>query len=185
MSARPGRAVGLALALGALGLAGCGGSHATTVTVTTGSVAAAAASGAGGDAGAAQFVAQATRICEGVRTQQAPLKGREEALKGQLGRSAASADLAFSSLASQAAAIAQAALGRLAALPRPPAEAQAIEQVLQAYSEQVGDARTIAAASASRQNSRGEAAAGALGRSVLTHSAAARKLGMGECFGLE
>jgi len=185
MSASPGRAVGLTLALAALVLAGCGSSHATTVTVTTGSTVAAAGGAAGGDAPAAQFAAQATRICEGVRTQQAPLRAQEEALKGQLGHSAASADLAFSSLASQAAAIAQAALGRLTSLPRPPAEAQAIQQVLQAYSEQVGDAHTIASASASRQNSRGEAAASSLARSVLTHSAAARKLGMGECFGLE
>jgi hypothetical protein len=172
-------AAGPLVALAALGLAGCGGSGASTVTATTGS----ASVSAGG--GAAQFSTAATRICEGVHAQQEPLQIREESFKGQLGRSAASADLAFASLARQAAAIAQTGLGRLVALPRPHAQALAIEQVLQAYSEQVGDANTIASAAASGQNSRGEAASAALARSIAAHGIAARRLGMGECFGLE
>src|SRR5271163_3233714 len=125
MADRPLTAFGLLLALAAIGISACGSTSRTTAT--------GAASGAA--VTQAQFIAAASSICASVHAQEEPLKAREESLKNL---PAATATPTFVSVVHQATAIAQTAEKRLRALPRP-AGAQAIEQVLNAYSEEAAD----------------------------------------------
>ncbi len=171
MADRPRPALGLAIALAALGISSCGSSAATNATT-----------GSGPGAAPAQFIAAASAICQGVGRQEQPLRAREESLKSL---PVARADEEFVSLARQAAAISQTAEGRLSALPRPAADAQAIQQLLLAYAEESREASSIASAAAHQEAGRGEDAAGALARSIALHAASAKKLGMGDCFVLE
>jgi hypothetical protein len=170
MADRPRLAFGLVIAL-ALGVSGCGSTTAKT-TSTAGSSASSTP---------AQFIAQASRICQGVSAQEQPLKTREESLKNL---PVAQADKAFVSLARQAASIAQSADEQLRALPRPSADAQAISQLVQAYSEEAADANDIANAAVHQESGLGESASRALARSTARNSASAQKLGMGACFQL-
>jgi hypothetical protein len=164
---------GLLVALAAaLTIASCGGTS-TKATGTT---------GASASVPAAQFVAAASSICEGVRKQELPLKTREESLK-KLPATAGAKE--FVALAHEAATISRAAEAKLQALPRPSADASAIEQVLQAYSAQATDASNLAIAAAHQESTPGEDFAGAIAKSVALHGAAAKRLGMGGCFGVE
>jgi hypothetical protein len=168
MAERPRLALGLTAALAALWVSGCGSTGAKT-TSTAGSSASSTP---------AQFVAQASRICQGVSAQEQPLRTREESLKHL---PVAQADEEFVSLARQAASIARTADKQLGALARPAADAQAIGQVLQAYSEEAADAENIADAVARKEDALGEAASGSLAKSIALNSASAKKLGMGDC----
>jgi hypothetical protein len=174
---------GLVFALTALALAACGGAS----TKTTG------ASGSGSEPGATvtrrqspathrEFVARAADICESAGAQAKPLKAREEALKGQ---PVASATPAFAALVRQGATIARGAYERLRALPKPPADASAIQQLLQSYAEETNDAADIANAAAHKENSLGEAISQALSRLISERLAVAKSFGMGDCFQLE
>lgn len=128
----------------------------------------------------AQFIAQASHICEGVRAQEQPLQTRQQSLKRL---SVAQADATFVSLARQAASIARSADKQLSALARPAADAQAIGVLLQAYSAEATDAENLATAAVNQESKLGEAASIALARSVALNSASANKLGMRDCFG--
>jgi len=171
MANRPITAFGFLLAFTALGISACGSSS-TTSTASTAPAAVATQ---------AQFIAQAASICAGVHSQEEPFKAREESLKNL---PAATATPAFVSLVRQAAAISQAAGKRLRALPRP-AHAEAIEQLLDAYSEETADASKVATAAAEQENTLGQFAAESLARSIALHLASAKKYGMGDCFALE
>jgi hypothetical protein len=162
--------------LTALGISSCGGNSAPKSASATDTTA------SGAVATRAQFVVQAARICQKVRAQNAPLKARSESLKAL---PEIEADKAFVSIAREAAAISRAAVEKLRALPRPPADAQAIDGLLRAYSEESGYAGEIAKAAASEESTPGEAAASALAKSIALHSTAAKRLGMGDCFDLE
>jgi len=172
MADRPRRSLGLAaaLALAALVVSGCGGSSAKAT----------GPSRPGARTTQAQFVARASSICQGVRTQEQPLQTREASLKRL---PVAKADAAFVSLARQAASIARTAGKRLRALARPAADAHEIEDLLQAYSAEATDAQNIANAAVNQENKLGEAASIALARSIALNSASANRLGMGDCFG--
>lgn len=174
MADRPRRLLGLAaaLALVALVASGCGGSSAKATS---------SSQSPGTRTTQAQFVAQASRICQGVRTQEQPLQTQEQALKRL---PVAKADAAFVSLARQAASIARTADKRLGALARPAPDAREIEALIQAYSAEATDAQNIANAAVNQENKLGEAASIALARSISLNSASANKLGMGDCFGL-
>jgi len=161
----------LAGTLAALALAGCGGSSTHTTTA-----------GPGAAAAERQFIAAAKAICAQAGEQQKPLKARKEALRGE---PTAQATPAFASLADRAAAIARRADARLAALPRPPADAQTIAQLVHAYALEATDAGEIASAVADKDGNLGEAASEALARLVRQNQAAAERLGMGSCFALE
>jgi len=121
-------------------------------------------------------------ICEQAGAREKPLKARKEALRGE---PAAQATPEFVSLAHQAAAIAHRADERLAALPRPPADARTVGQLVRAYALEATDAGEIASAVADRDGNLGEAASEALARLVRQNQPAAEGLGMGECFALE
>jgi len=172
MADRSRAAFGLVFALAALGMSSCG-STSTKEASATGSSALATPT---------QFIAQASSICQDVRTREEPLKAREESLRKL---PVAAAGVAFASLAREAATISRAADERLRTLPRPRVDSQAIQQLLQAYSEEATDASSIANAAAREENSIGEAVAGALAKSIALHSALAKRLGMGGCFTLE
>ncbi len=172
MADRPRPALGFVIALAALVISSCGSSSTKNATAT--------ASGTG--AATAQFIAGASAICQRVAREEQPLRAREESLKNL---PVATADEEFVSLAREAAAISQAAEEKLGALPRPPADAQTIQQLLLAYAEESREASSIASAAARQENGRGEDATGALTRSIALHDASAKKLGMGDCFVLE
>jgi hypothetical protein len=172
MADRSRPAFGLVVALAALGISSCGGTSRQTPSVTVSSA----------TSTPAQFIARAAAVCRGVRAQEEPLKVREESLK-KLPEIVAGRE--FVSLAGKAAAISRAADERLRALPRPPADAQAIQRLLQAYSEEATDATAIASAAIRQESGPGEAAAGALARSIALHRAPAKSLGMGGCFAFE
>ncbi len=158
--------------LGALGVAGCGGTSTKTTSATTTAV----------QVTRGQFVAQASAVCASAGAQERPLKAREQALKGE---PVAEANQAFVSLAREAATIAHDADERLRALKEPPAEAAAVQQLLRAYAEEANDALEISNAVAHQENNIGEAVSSALSRSITGNVAAAKRLGMGECFTLE
>jgi len=174
MADRPRTAFALVLALAALAMSGCSGTNSTA-----GSTSATSTTGSGALATRAQFIAQAASICQGVRSQEKPLKARQEALKSL---PAAESEKEFVSLANQAASISRSADARLRALARPPADAHTIERLLQAYTEEANDASTLASAATRQESDLGESATLALAKSIATYSASAKSLGMGDCF---
>jgi hypothetical protein len=182
MADRPTVAFGLLLTLATLTMCSCGGAGTEKASVSPSGTLVVKTSVSGSLAAHRRFVGQASDICAGVRAQQEPLRVREEALRKL---PVNEADQEFVPLARQAAAIARNADARLGALPRPPADAQAIAQLVRAYSEEAADASSIASAASHRENDVGEAVSAALARSIGIHSASAKSLGMGACFALE
>jgi hypothetical protein len=178
MPGRPTGALGLAAGLAAMLLAGCGGSGTRTVTIHAN----ASTSASGSPATKVQFIAQAGAICQALHTQEQPLKTRQESLKGL---PTATAEQDFVTLARQLVTISRTADGKLRALPRPSADAQAIEGLLTGFSEEVADATDIANAAVSQESNIAEGAEQALKRSVAENSAVADEYGMKDCIGAE
>jgi len=178
MSRRPRAALCLAAGVGALLLSGCGGSTTRTVTVQ----ASAPSSPSGKAVTKAHFVVQAEAICRTLSAQEQPLKARQATLR-ELPNS--TAGKIFVSLAHQVVTVGRAADGKLRALPRPPADAHAIEMLLTGFSEEVADASDIASAAVSEENNLAEGAEQALKRSVAENSSAAAEYGMKDCIGSE
>jgi len=177
MTYRTRAALGVAVAVAALGAAGCGSSSTQTTSAT-----AAAASTKSGAATKAQFVAQAEAICRRLSVEEKPLKASQESLKGA---SAAASAQTFASLADHVVTLSRTADGRLRAIPQPPGEAAAINELLTVYSEEIGDVSNIAYFITHEENSAGEAAAAALKRSIATNSATARGFGVKDCIEAE
>jgi hypothetical protein len=164
----------VALVALALALAGCG--SASPATRTTG------AAGPSRSPTEQHFIARAALICASASQRERPLKARKEALRSSASATAAPA---FASLVRQASAIARGADESLAALPRPAADAQAIGQLVHAYSLEATDAGEIANGVANKDSELGEAASDALAGIVRKNLSAAKSLGMGACFTLE
>jgi hypothetical protein len=182
MGAQLRRTLGLAIAivLPVLALAGCGGggsgtSNTTAHTAVSTSTQTAATT-------KALFVAQAEGVCRALNAQEAPLKGRQASLKGL---SPTAADKAFVSLVHQVVDLSHTAIGRLRALPRPPADAAAIDRLLAGLTEETTDANGIAVAAAAQESNSGEAAEDALRRSIADNRSLAAAYGMKDCFGSE
>jgi hypothetical protein len=161
------------VAVASLGAAGCGSSSSQTATST-----AASATSTKSTATKAQFVAQAEAICRKLSAEEKPLKASQESLKGA---SAASAQQTFVSLADKVVKLSRAAEGQLRAIPPPPGEAAAIDQLLAVYREEATDVSNIAYFLSHQESSAGEAAAQALKRSVTGIVATARSYGMKDC----
>jgi hypothetical protein len=167
-------ALALAAVLASLLCTGCGSSDTPTST--------AHANGSAATATKAQFIAQAERICSALATDERPLKARQESLKGL---PVASADAAFVSLVHQVIALSHTAASKLGALPRPAQDAAAIEKLLSSFSEETGEAKSIADAASRQESTAGEAAEDALRRSVAKNRALAAEYGMKDCIGSE
>ncbi len=171
-------ALGLAAGLATVLLSGCG----STGAGTTGARAGESASTAGVQATRAGFVAQAEAVCHTLSVQEQPLKARQESLKGL---STASAGSAFVSIARQVVTFSRAADDKLRALARPPADAQAIDQLLTAFSQEIAYATNIATAAAHEENTPGEDFEHQLRKSIAANSALAAAYGMKDCIGAE
>lgn len=178
MPGRPIAALCLAAGIAALLLSGCGGSSTQTVTVQ----ASTPASASGTTVTKGHFVAQADAICRKLSAQEQPLKARQATLR-ELPNS--TAGKIFVSLARQVVTVSRAADGKLRALPRPAADAHAIEMLLTGFSEEVADVSEIASAAVSEENNLAEGAEQGLKRSVAENSAAAAEYGMKDCIGSE
>jgi hypothetical protein len=181
MHAMPGRPRGafcLIAGTAAMLLSGCGGSTTRTVTVQ----ASAPSSPSGALVTKPLFVAQADAICRALNAQEQPLKARQATLKDLPN---GEAEKIFVSLAHQVVTFSRAADGKLRELPRPAADAHAIEALLTGFSEEVADASQIAAAAVSEENNLAEGAEQGLKRSVAENSAAAAEYGMKDCIGSE
>jgi hypothetical protein len=174
MAHRPRAALGIVVAVATLGAAGCGSSSSQTTTSNASTPAASAKS----TTTKAQFVAQAEAICRRLSAEEKPLKASQESLKGA---SAASAQQTFVSLAGKVVKLSRTAEGQLRAIPPPPGEAAAIDQLLAVYREEATDVSNIAYFLTHQENSAGEAAAQALKRSVTGIVATARSYGMKDC----
>jgi hypothetical protein len=159
-----------------LGATGCGSTSTPTATTN------AATTSTKSAATKAQFVAQAEAICRRLSVEEKPLKASQESLKGA---SAAASAQTFASLADHVVTLSRTADGRLRAIPQPPGEAAAINELLTVYSEEIGDVSNIAYFITHEENSAGEAAAAALKRSIATNSATARGFGMKDCIEAE
>jgi hypothetical protein len=164
-------ALGLALVLVTALLCGCGSSGKSVVTTTP-------AASAGGPT-KAQFVAQAEAICRMLSTQEKPLEASQASLTG-----GGSSGTTFASLARQVVALSKAAETKLVALPRPPADAAAIGTLLASFTTDVNDANALAQAAVKQESSAGEAAEGALRRSIAAHGQLASEYGMKLCTGV-
>jgi len=175
MPHRPRAAPGLAAALLALAvsLSACGGSGAP------GASAPAKASSAASKAG---FIAAAQAICRSLTAQEAPLRTRQESLKGL---PTTTADSAFVALARHVAALSQSAGRKLQALPRPPADAGAIDRLSSDFSQDAAFVLNIADAAVKQEGTVGEADEDALKRSLAADRRLAQAYGMQECFGAE
>ena len=171
MPNRSSAALGAAV-LAALVIAGCGSSGGSTATTTVPTAAAVAAK--------ARFSAQAKAICDRLSEQEAPLRARQESLRAL---PATGGDAAFVALARQVVALSRGAEGRIAALPRPVGDAQAIGRLLASYSAEVADAAALANAAAKQEADLGEAAEKALRSDIAASSALASRYGMRACLG--
>ncbi len=178
MHGRPRGVLCLAAGAAAMLLSSCGGSSARTVTAR----ASTASSASGASVSKAHFVAQAEAICRALNAQEQPLKARQETLKKL---PSSTADKVFVSLARQVVTVSRAAEGKLRALPRPAADAHAIEALLTAFSEEVVDVSEIAGAAVNEENNLAEGAERGLKRRVSENSAAAAGYGMKGCLGSE
>ena len=163
-------ALGLAMVLATVLLGGCGSSGKPATTE--------AAPGSAAGPTKAQFVAQAEVICRKLSAQEKPLEASQATLTGS-GSSANS----FASLAHQVVELSQAAETKLKALPRPTADAAAIETLLASFTQDVADANALAQAAVKEESSAGEAAEGALRRSIADHGQLASEYGMKLCTG--
>jgi hypothetical protein len=178
MAHRPRAALGIVVAITTLGAAGCGSSSSQTTTSNASTPAATTKS----TTTKAQFVARAEAICRRLSAEEKPLKASQESLKGA---SAASAQQTFVSLADKVVKLSRTAEGQLRAIPPPPGEAAAIDQLLAVYREEASDVSNIAYFLTHQENSAGEAAAQALKRSVTGIVATARSYGMKDCIEAE
>jgi uncharacterized protein YceK len=169
-----GLAVVVAVAVAVLMVSGCGSTGTTTAAVPTSAPAATSTK--------AHFVARAEEICRTLSAQEEPLKAQQESLKGL---PSASADSVFVSLVRQVLAISKAANSKLHALPQPAGDAQAIDKLLAGFSEQVAEVSSIADAATRQESAVGEAAEGALKRSIADNSGLADAYGMKACVGSE
>jgi hypothetical protein len=174
MAHRPRAALGIVVAITTLGAAACGSSSSQTAT----SNASTSAAGTKSTTTKAQFVARAEAICRRLSAEEKPLKASQESLKGA---SAAAAQQTFVSLAGKVVKLSRTAEGQLRAIPPPPGEAAAIDQLLAVYREEATDVSNIAYFLTHQENSAGEAAAQALKRSVTGIVATARSYGMKDC----
>ncbi len=174
MSDRLRPALGLAVGLAVLALAGCGGSGASSTPSYRSTSSALAAK--------ARFVARAQAVCRGLRTQEQPLRARQESLKGQ---PTAVADKSFVTIARDVVTLSRAAYEKLRALPRPPTDAHAIAQLLASFSQELGDVTDVANAVADERAAAGERADEALRKSAAQSSAPADAYGMNDCIGTE
>ena len=164
-------ALGLAMVLATALLGGCGSSSKPTASTE-------APAGSASGPTKAQFVAQAEVICRKLSAQEKPLEASQATLTGS-GSSANS----FASLAHQVVALSQAAETKLQALPRPSADATAIGTLLASFTQDVDDASALAQAAVKEESAAGEAAEGALRRSIAAHSQLASEYGMKLCTG--
>lgn len=167
-------ALGLTVMLAGLLFSGCGSGGTGTAT--------APASASHALSTRAHFTEQAEAVCRTLSQEAKPLRARQESLRGL---PAAAAAGAFVSLARESVAISQAAEGKLRALPRPPADAHAIEQLLRTFSGEVTDATAIARAAANQESALGEAAEGALKKSAQNNIGLADEYGMRLCIASE
>jgi hypothetical protein len=169
---------GLAVGLAVLLLSGCGTAGTRTATAHE----RVSASTHRTAATKARYIAQAEAVCRALSTQEKSLKARQESLKGL---PSASADKAFVSLARHVVALSRAAEGKLHALPPPPADVRAIDVLLTSFSEEIADATDIANAAANQESTIGEAAEGALKKSIADNTSLASAYGMKDCIGSE
>jgi hypothetical protein len=174
MAHRPRAALGIVVAVASLGVAGCGSSSSQTAT----SNATTSATSTKSTTTKAQFVGRAEAICSRLSAEEKPLKASQESLKEA---SAATAQRAFVSLAEKVVKLSRAAEGQLRAIPPPPGESAAIDQLLAVYREEATDVSNIAYFLSHQESSAGEAAAQALKRSVTGIVATARSYGMKDC----
>jgi hypothetical protein len=177
MADRPRAALGLAIAMAAFGATGCGASSTQTAAGSASSSPGASKSIASTKT---QFIAQTESICHKLSSQEKPLEARQESLKRL---PAASSEKTFVSLASQVVTLSRSAARQLRALPRPPGEAEKIEELLTAYDEEVTSVANIAYSAAHQESSAGEAAEATLKRSIATNSGLAREFGLKDCIG--
>jgi hypothetical protein len=178
MPARLRPALGLAAGLATALLSGCGSSGAPTTSAHAGE----SASITGTQSTKAHFIAHAEAACRTLSAQEQPLKARQESLKGL---PAEASDKAFVSIARQVVTFSRKADEELRALPRPPADARAIEGLLASFAQEITDTSDIAAAAANQNGTIGEDAEDALKKSIAANSTLAAAYGMKDCIGGE
>jgi hypothetical protein len=167
-------ALGLTASLAVLLLSGCGSAGTQAPTVSAPNSTATTTK--------AHFIAQAEGICRTLSAQEKPLRAQQESLKRL---PTAAAGSAFVSLVRRVVVISDAANSKLHALPQPPGDAQAIDKLLTGFSEEAAEVSSIADAAAGQESTVGEAAEGALKRSIADNSGLADAYGMKECIGSE
>jgi hypothetical protein len=177
MRGQPRGVFGLAAVLAALVCAGCGSSSTSGTSTNT------SASTAGSStATKAQFVAQAEAVCRTLSAQEKPLEARQQALKGL---SPDLADEAFLTIVDKVIAYSQATATKLAAIPRPTADAQAIEKLLSSFSLETADAKVIQEAARKQESGPGEDAQDALRKTIDDNLPQAEAYGMRDCIAAE
>jgi hypothetical protein len=170
--------LGLVAGVATVLISGCGSGGAPS----TGAGAGASPSTAGTRSTTTHFIAQAEAICQTLNAHEQPLKARQESLKGL---PAEASDKGFVSIARQVVTLSRAADEKLRALPRPPADARAIEGLLASFAQEITDTSDIADAAANQDGTIAEEAEDALKRSIAANSTPATAYGMRDCIGGE
>ncbi len=167
--------LGLAVVVGAMLLSGCRSSSSTTSTPAS-----PATQSTAGTATKAEFIAQAEAICRSLSAAEKPLEAQQAALKGE---ATATSGGAFVTIARKVVALSRATDAKLHALPRPPADARAIDTLLASFTEDVNFANELAQAAAKQESSIGEAAERGLRNSISRNAQLADAYGMKVCTG--
>jgi hypothetical protein len=125
----------------------------------------------------AQFAEQANEICAGLTQQQRAIEARTRAI-AQTGQGTSQA---FARQWRETATVSRVADTKFGALPRPPAEADTIEQLAAGYFQEANDEDAIANAYASRDAAAVETSERAFLGRARRDAAVASSLGMTDC----
>jgi hypothetical protein len=125
----------------------------------------------------AQFAREANQICAQLSSEQEPFAARLEALDRIPGANSGQVAAAWRGLES----VSHAADVKVGELPRPPAQADVIRQLVAGYFEEASNELDLANAFASQDAIAIEAAQQIYIRLAISHATVARRLGMTDC----
>jgi len=152
---------------------GCGSTSTQSVSVHAGTSAATPTP----DTTTSHFILAADDICRALHSQQAPVNARVQALTQET----ATAKAQLQALLRQSVVFVRAADAKLRALPRPPAEATAIEGLLSGYDQEAAEVTSFADSLTRVEPERQRFASGSLERTTQSDRKLAESLGMKAC----
>jgi hypothetical protein len=163
----------LVMTFAAMTATGCASTGTPSTSVNAGAAAGTSTSGTT----TAHFILAADDICRALHSQQAPINARVQTLTQET----ATAKAQLQVLLRQSVVFVRAADAKLRALPRPPAEATAIEGLLSGYDQEAAEVTSFADSLTRMEPERQRFASGSLERTTESDRKLAESLGMKVC----